>query len=83
MRYSIEAKQRNFLMKIEYLYCMEKVLRITPLHEQKNDFEFWKTKTPEERFAALEFLREQYFKMSPDIPLQLQRICRIVERKRG
>ncbi|MCK5206261.1 MAG: hypothetical protein KAR15_20405 [Desulfobacterales bacterium] len=38
-----------------------KKLSIIKKDEENNDHEFWKTKTPEERLSAVEFLREQCY----------------------
>ena len=38
-----------------------KKISITKNDTQNKDNEFWKSKTPEERLSAVEFLREQCF----------------------
>ena len=38
-----------------------KEISIIKRDEKNNDHEFWKTKTPEERLNAVEFLREQCY----------------------
>jgi hypothetical protein len=38
-----------------------KKISIIKRGEENSDHEFWKTKTPEERLSAVEFLREQYY----------------------
>ena len=38
-----------------------KKISIIKRDADNNDHEFWKTKTPEERLSAVEFLREQCF----------------------
>ena len=35
-----------------------KKISIIKRDKKNNDYEFWKTKTPEERLSAVEFLRE-------------------------
>jgi hypothetical protein len=48
-----------------------------------DDVEFWKKKTPEERLAAVEFLREQcYLAMGIEGQPRLVREWRIIEKKR-
>ena len=42
---------------------MDKVIRKYKLGEEPNDLEYWLTKTPEERLAALEQIRIMYFKL--------------------
>lgn len=57
---------------------IEKVVKITTFKEVEEtnpDLEFWLTKTPEERLAAVEFLRRQVYGNSA----RLQRVLRIVE----
>lgn len=39
---------------------MEKVVHKYKLGEEPNDLEFWLTKTPQERLAALHIIRERY-----------------------
>jgi hypothetical protein len=41
---------------------MEKVLKITTLKDQGNDYAFWLIKTEKERIKAIEFLRSNYIK---------------------
>lgn len=38
-----------------------KKLSIIKRNAENNDVEFWRTKTPEERLSAVEFLREQFY----------------------
>ena len=38
-----------------------KKISIIKRDKKNNDYEFWKTKTPEERLSAVEFLREQCY----------------------
>lgn len=59
---------------------MEKVVRIVNLHSQPTDFSYWQTKTPQERLAALEVLRQQYIQFK-NVQPGLQRVCRIVNWK--
>ncbi len=39
---------------------MEKVVHKYKLGEEPSDLEYWKTKTPQERLAALNIIRERY-----------------------
>ena len=57
---------------------MEKVVKIVGLKDKSNDFSYWQTKTPEERLAAIEFLRQQYIKYHFDVPPRFQRVCRVI-----
>lgn len=61
---------------IRYLYGMERVVRIVTLKDESQAKLFWRDRTPAERLAALEYLRQQY--MEPAHAEQrLQRVCRI------
>lgn len=60
---------------------MEKIVRIIQLKDINDDKFYWMSKTPQERIAAIEFLREQYIKTLPDVQQRFQRICRIINRK--
>ncbi|MDQ3020775.1 MAG: hypothetical protein M3R36_09430 [Bacteroidota bacterium] len=49
-----------------------------PIKEAPVDYEYWKTRSHEERIAAVEFLRQSlYGKVTP----RLQRVYRITKRK--
>ncbi len=59
---------------------MEKVVRRISLKDQQSDFAFWQTKSPEERLAAIELLRNQYIKfIKKDAEPGLQRVCRVIK----
>lgn len=59
---------------------MEKVVRKIGLREQQSDFAYWQTKSPEERLAAIEILRNQYIRFTlKDAEPRLQRVCRVVK----
>ena len=45
---------------------------------EKGDLQYWLSKSVIERFAALEFLRQQYYKHGSSAP-RLQRLLEIVE----
>ena len=47
--------------------------------QEADDLAYWLGKTPEERIAAVEFLRRQYYGYKD--PPRLQRVARIVKRK--
>jgi len=38
-----------------------KKMSVIKIGEKNSDHEFWRTKTPEERLSAVEFLREQFY----------------------
>lgn len=46
----------------------------------KADWEYWQSKSHEERLEALELLRQQYMEAN-NVPQRLQRVCRIIKRK--
>jgi hypothetical protein len=61
---------------------MEKVLKIVPLHEQPNDYEYWISKPVSERIDAIEILRNQYIQFrKKDVESRLQRVCRVIKQK--
>ena len=57
---------------------MERVVKIVGLHDEQSDLKFWLNKTPAERLAAIEILRQQYVRFKRIQP-RLQRICRIAK----
>jgi hypothetical protein len=57
---------------------MDRSIKIINQKEQNKDIEFWRSKTPEERLAALETLRQQYVKLK-GLPTRLQRVYRVVK----
>lgn len=60
---------------------MEKVIKKTTTREKQSDFEYWLTKTPQERLDALEFLRQQHINFNKDVQPRLQRVCTITNQK--
>jgi hypothetical protein len=59
---------------------MEKVVKKIGLKDQQSDFAFWQSKSPEERLAAVELLRDQYIKfIQKDVKPGLQRVCRVIK----
>ena len=59
---------------------MEKNVRKYKLGEEPSDLNFWLTKTPQERLAALEIIRQQYisFFLNGDRP-RFQRVYTIIK----
>jgi len=43
-----------------YIGFMKKTVKIISLRDKQSDFEYWQTKTPQERLIAAAILREQY-----------------------
>jgi len=61
---------------------IEKVVRKLDLKSAssaREDLAYWLGKTPEERIAAIEFLRRQYHGSSE----RLQRVARVIQRQQG
>ncbi|KAF0143116.1 MAG: hypothetical protein Q8L04_07705 [Ignavibacteria bacterium] len=63
---------------------MEKVVRKISLKDKRNyDLEYWLSKTPEERIAAIEFLRKQTYETKDGSSPRLQRTVKVIKRKQG
>ena len=60
-----------------YLAGMERMVRIMERESTVPDKVFWRSRTPQQRLAALEFLRAQYM-AHIHAEQRLQRICRVV-----
>ena len=60
---------------------IEKVVFKTTLKDQPSDLAFWLSRSIQERFAALEFLRRQHMSTLPDDQQKFQRVCTITRRK--
>ena len=58
------------------------VLTITNLSEAPDDCQFWLTKSPAERLAALEFMRQIMYGYDPTTA-RLQRVLTIAQRTSG
>ncbi|MCB0260442.1 MAG: hypothetical protein KDH97_16535 [Calditrichaeota bacterium] len=61
---------------------IERIVNIKKLTDKDQileDLAYWLQKSPEERIAAVEFLRRQYYEDTP----RLQRIVRIIQRIQG
>ena len=62
---------------------MKKVVKIKSLKDKtsgKEDLAYWLSKTPEERIAAVEQLRKQYY---GNYTQRLQRVIRVIQRKQN
>jgi len=53
---------------------MEKVVTIRSLKDNQNDYAYWLTKTPIERIAAIELLRQHYYPDLKNSSTKLQKI---------
>lgn len=61
---------------------IQKHIHVTEHNSTEADKAYWKTKSPEERMAALEFLREQYIR-THGLSQRLQRVYRVVDTRTG
>ncbi len=62
---------------------MQPKVTIKDRRERDCDYDFWKSKTPEERIGAVEYLREQcYLAMGYDKPPGIARVVKVSERKK-
>ena len=60
---------------------MEKVAKKVPLkNAESSDIEYWKSRTPEEKLDALQYLRELYYELKNESRKRFQKIYRIVKR---
>lgn len=57
------------------------VITVAPLTERRNDRQYWLSKTPEERFEALEVLRQIAYGYDP-ATARLQRVLEITQLER-
>jgi hypothetical protein len=62
---------------------MEKVISVIKKSEERNDFQFWQSKSYQERIDAIETLRLQYIQMKKNVQQGLQRVYTIVKQKPG
>ncbi|NNN06329.1 MAG: hypothetical protein HKL90_10555 [Elusimicrobia bacterium] len=59
-------------------------MRLVDPHAPSDDAEYWRSKTPEERVAAVEFLRRQCALTAGDGPMpRLVKVLRLVDRKKA
>jgi len=59
---------------------MEKTIKkLTYEEAKKNDIEYWKSKTPEEKLDTLQSLREIYYKCKNESRKRFQRVHRIIK----
>ena len=59
---------------------ISKVVKKYKFNEQPNDFEFWQSKSYEERLIALEQIRKEYNSWRYNAEQGFQRVYRIVKR---
>ena len=69
-------------MSFEAIRMIKKVVVKRELHDRADtaaDLEYWLSRPPEERIAAVDFLRAQFYGCSQ----RLQRVARVVQRSQG
>jgi len=59
--------------------AIDKVITKVRLEGQSNDLSFWLSKTPQERIAALERIRQEYNRGKYGLDVRLQRVCRVIK----
>ncbi|MFN0122768.1 MAG: hypothetical protein ACKV2V_19895 [Blastocatellia bacterium] len=59
------------------------VLTVGSIHDTSDEKEFWLSKTPQERLAALELMRQIIYGYEYTAPPGLQRILTVAERTSG
>jgi hypothetical protein len=67
-------------MDKDFLKLDKKSFSVVSLQESDNDIEYWRSRTPEERFIAVEFLRQLIFNYDPSTE-RLQRVFETAEFK--
>jgi hypothetical protein len=60
-----------------------KVYSLKSREADVSDRLYWSTKTPEERIAAMEVIRQQWYKIKNERPKRLQRVIHIIELKKS
>jgi hypothetical protein len=66
------------LKKKEY-----KVYNLKSRKADASDRLYWSSKTPEERIAAMEVIRQQSYKIKNERPKRLRRVIHIIEQKKS
>lgn len=71
--------ERTTLLMIERFERIDRsAIKITTLHDRTNDYTFWISRSPEERLAALEFLRQQHITSTHNVQQRLQRALQLL-----
>ncbi len=60
---------------------ISKVVKKYDINNQPNDFSYWKSKSYQERLAALEQIRSEYNSWRYHAEQRLQRVYRIIKQK--
>jgi Arc/MetJ family transcription regulator len=56
-----------------------KVIKKVPLRESSSDYDYWQSRSVNERIDALEMLRQQYIGFSQNAHQGIQRVVRITK----
>jgi|GEM_PF-398160 len=76
---------------VEYIYMsvplrrngqMALVVNRSSLHEGDSELQYWLSRDPSERIAAVEIIRQRVFGGSHETRQGLQRVCRVIRRPR-
>jgi hypothetical protein len=62
---------------------MDKVVRITSFKDKGNDLQYWLSKSPEDRIAAIEILRQQYFILTGNVQQGFSPVCIVINRSKS
>lgn len=57
-----------------------KVVRIVRMQDQGNDYQYWLSRSYQERLSALEELRQEYYGQADGSQPRLQRVFTIIKR---
>jgi hypothetical protein len=57
-----------------------RVVRIVRMSEQGNDYQYWQSRSYQERLAALEELRQEYYGQADGSQPRLQRVYTVTKR---
>jgi hypothetical protein len=57
-----------------------RVVRIVRMSEQGNDYQYWQSRSYQERLAALEELRQEYYGQADGSQPRLQRVYTVIKR---
>ncbi len=61
--------------------AIKPIVRKIKKSEERSDFAYWQTRTPEERLDALEEIRKEYNGWKYGSKQRFQRVYRIIKRK--
>lgn len=56
-----------------------KIIKKVPLRQSSSDYDYWQSRSANERIDALEMLRQQYIRFSQDAHQGVQRVIRMTK----